>query len=130
MAGGAVGGVNEQPAVWDSVYFSKDHRIVENIAATPFEQGATKTQLSRFGAEWSRVELRGQGQGQEASADGSTVATEEVSPGPRYAHAMAAAEEEGAAYLFGGAVCSHTTTRFRSNLRLEPRETRLFHRWW
>jgi hypothetical protein len=34
---------------------------------------------------------------------GRPYATEEAeAPGPRYAHAMAAAEAEGAVYLFGG----------------------------
>jgi len=111
-------GANGQPALWDSVYVSRGFRIVEGVSATKLEQGALNTRLTRFGAEWSRVALRhtaaaaatgGQlaaasayAAGNESTLEPDVVAQAEVSPGPRYAHAMAAAEEEGAAYLFGG----------------------------
>ena len=97
-AGGAAGAANQQPAVWDSVYASRGYRIVEDITAQPFEQGAVNTRLTRFGAEWSKVSDTPAA----ASEATSDVPTEEVSPGPRYAHAMAAAEELDSVYLFGG----------------------------
>ena len=108
-AGGVDGAVNEQPALWDAVYAKVGREVIEGMKAQPFEQGAVKTRVTRYGAEWSKVKLPATAAAATSASTTTTttstaaiVATEEVSPGPRYAHAMAAAEERDAAYLFGG----------------------------